>query len=168
MARRKKFGELTPRAKARAYAAGGKFQLSKQQVARRYNAGTYNPFARRDPMMRVPAELRDKPLQISETGQITVNWLAAAESNMLSLLADPGGVKFNEATILENVARASEKVQRVMALATVSELTELASIQKPEDAPDDMPFDLTGAEIFYVKISQKTGKHEWYNIFWYH
>lgn len=168
MSRRKKFSELSPRAKARAYAAGGRFTLSKQQVARRYNAGTYNPFARGDPLMRVPAELRDLETKITPGGTVYIDWAKSAETNMLSLLEEPGGVKFNAAKIREHVARAPEKVQRVMAMATVSELSELASIQKPEDAPDEMPFNLDGADIFYVKISQKTGKHEWHNLFWYH
>jgi hypothetical protein len=166
MAARKKFGELTARAKARAYAAGGRFDLSKRAVAARYNAGTYNPFARKDPLMRLPAEYRSEPV-ITEAGTYTVDWRALAVTNITYHLQDNSGGKFNPGRVRENVARAPEKIQRIMARASMHELSELAHIQNPTFT-GEIPFNLDAWQIGYITISQKTGEHEWHNLFWYH
>lgn len=166
MARRKKFSELSPRAKARAYAAGDRFDLTKPQVARRYNAGTYNPFARKDPLMRLPAEYRSGEPIITPEGRVDVDWRALARQNISRHFEDRGG-KYSPERVRENVARAPEKIQRIMARATSDELIELAHVQNPLFT-GELPFNMDAWDIGYITISQKTGEHEWHNFFWYH
>jgi hypothetical protein len=156
----RKFSKLSPAARSRAARAGQEYGLTRRQVRERYNRGTFNPFARSDPSMRVPAEYRSQAVRL-ENGQIGVDWAALAQQNMISKLGDY--FKWSEDRVVANIDRASPHVQRVMAMASESEIIELAYIQSKTEAESiEMPYDLLPDDIGYYKDG------EWRNIFWYH
>lgn len=156
----RKFGSLSAAARSRAVRAGQEYGLTRRQVRERYNRGTYNPFARTDPRMRVPAEYRSQAVRL-ENGQIGVDWAALAQQNMSGRLGDY--FKWSEDRVVANIAHASPEAQHVMAVATEDELIALAYIQTPGEAEGlQLPYGLTADDIGYY------ANGEWRNIFWYH
>lgn len=158
----RKFGNLSEAAKHRAVVAGQRYGLSKRAVAERYNRGTYNPFARGDPLQRVPKEWRRFANRF-EDGSVGVDWAEAAQANMLSLYGDY--FKWSEDRVVSNIDHASEATQRAMAMATADEIMQIALIQTEAEAialQGQLPFDLKAKDFGYTRNG------EWRNIFWYH
>lgn len=156
----RKFGRLSPAARSRAARAGQEYGLTRRQVRERYNRGTFNPFARNDLTMRIPAEFRSQPVRF-ENGQIGVDWAALAQRNMLSHMGDY--FKWSEDRVVSNIDHASREVQRAMAMATEDEIVEIAYIQSKEEAEGlQLPYGLSADNIGYYQNG------EWRNIFWYH
>lgn len=165
MAKRKQWGDLSKDARDRAASiAERRFGLTRRQVRERYNRGSYNPFARGDPLQRVPAEFRGQAVEVAP-GQIGVDWSALALQNMTRHLGD--FYKWSEDSVVENLSHASDELLRVIATATTDEIMEFAFIQNPEERYA-LPRGLSVDEIGYYVIGKKSGKPEWVNIFWYH
>lgn len=171
MARARRWSDLSKTAQERAARIGKeRFDLTHEQVRRRYNRGTYNPYARGDPLLRVPLEFRHE-VDFDEQGRPVVDWAALAKQNMMRTFG-PGGrygerIKWNEFQVERNIDRAKEPVLRIMARASESELEEIAFIQNPsEDIA--LPGELTMEDIGYYVRGKKSGEREWINIFWYH
>lgn len=154
MAKRRTFGQLTKRSQERALRAGDEYGLTRKQVRDRYNRGTFNPFSRTRPQLRVPTELRE----FTPTGE--TDWKAAALANLRYHLSDY--FKYEDYAVLEAVDRASEDVLKAMALMSEGELIALAHVQDESEFLPNLPRGLTTADIGYYK------NHEWHNIFWYH
>lgn len=166
----KKFGDLPKAARERAYAIGERrFGLSKSAVRNRYNRGTYDPYARKEPEKRIPKEFRGQMIVTSEG--LDVNWEALARQNISRMIGPDSGseyYKYNDAQVREHVAMASTEVQRAMALATIDEFMELAFVRNPDEAVP-LPFGLTVRDIgYYVDSKKHPGQREWINLFWYH
>lgn len=156
----RKFGKLSPAARSRAARAGQEYGLTRRQARERYNRGTWNPFARSDPSMRVPAEFRSQAVRL-ENGQIGVDWAALAQQNMISRMGDY--FKWSEDRVVSNIDHASSQVQHVMAVATEDEIIEIAYIQSKAEAEGlQLPYGLSADDIGYYQDG------EWRNIFWYH
>lgn len=173
MAKRKSWGDLSPRAKQRAYAAGARYELTHRQVSRRYNAGTYNPFARANPELRVPAELRSAA-GVGAGGQIEIDWEQAAYNNYHRLLGpgSPKGesYKYNASTVRANVEYASHAVREIMAFATESELRAWGRPQ-PDANGEPPPLEAWDALPPYIRLEEigfRDSGGSWNNIFWYH
>lgn len=166
MARARRFGKLSRASRERAARAGAEYGLTRRQVRERYNRGTFNPFARSNPDLRVPREFRNQP----RTGGGGIDWSDAALANMERHLGMY--VKYNDFNV---IARAedvyphkSQQVLRVIAQASENELLSWASVQDVNGAPPDidafpnLPAGLTVDDVGYYT----NGK--WNNIFWYH
>lgn len=138
------------------------YGLSRKQVRDRYNRGTFSPFAR-DPLKRVPTEFRRQAIR-TPTGQVTVDWPAAARANMRAQLGDY--YKWNDKEVARNLSHANETVLRAISMATEDDLVSIAHIQNPLEAVD-LPFGLSITDIGYF-TEGKDGRMEWINIFWYH
>lgn len=159
MAARKQWGDLSKRSRDRAARiAKQRFGLERDQVRRRYNRGTYNPYARGDPLKRVPAEFRSQAVEVAP-GQVEIDWPALALQNMHRYLGDY--YKWSEDSVVEHLSHASTEVLRVMATASEDEIMEFAFIQNPEDR-FVLPRGLSVEDIGYYRNG------EWHNIFWYH
>lgn len=158
----RKFGSLSKRAREQAVRAGSEYGLTRRQVRERYNRGTYNPFARKDPLQRIPREYRESA--VSEAGTVAVDWKEAAERNYYRLLGpgSPQGetFKYNHDTVIYNVQHASDAVARAMAMATEDELRQWASLQPLPDGTSPIP---DADELGYYDSGGS-----WNNIFWYH
>lgn len=156
---RRQFGDLSKSARDRAARAGREYGLNRRQVRERYNRGTFNPLARKDSPLRVPAELRREAV-ITESGEISVDWEALALTNMQNRLGDY--FKWNMFAVVENISHSTPAVLYAMAMATEDELMQFAFVQSPdEDA--QLPYGLTPRDIFYQDDNGK-----WINPFWYH
>jgi hypothetical protein len=163
MSKRRTFGQLTKRAQDRALRAGKRYGLEHKQVVDRYNRGTFNPFSRTRPQLRVPTELRR--FTPPDTG--VTDWREAAIANMKYHLSDY--FKFNRFTILENIdAHAPQEILKIIALASEGELIEFALVQEEDADSLSLPHGLTKADIGYFVQGKKSGKPEWVNLFWYH
>jgi hypothetical protein len=171
-ARARRWGDLSKSAQERALRiAKDRYDLTENQVRKRYNRGTYNPYARSDPLLRIPLEFRHEPLY-TEQGELTVDWGALAKQNMTRVFGPASRygerIKWNEFQVEKNIDRASEKVLRLMAQASESELEEIAFIQNPSENVA-LPGTLKMEDIgYYVGSKKKPGEREWINIFWYH
>lgn len=161
----RQFGSLSKAARDRAARAGAQYGLTRRQVRERYNRGTYNPFARQDPLQRIPPEFRGEA-SLTPGGQIVVDWDALALTNMNAIFgeASPYGerIKWNEFTVMTNIANMPERVVRVMAMATEDEMYEFAYVRS-RDENVRLPYGLTAADIFW---QDENGS--WRNAFWYH
>jgi hypothetical protein len=163
MSKRRTFGQLSKRAQDRALRIGDGYGLSRKQVIDRYNRGTFNPYSRTRPQLRVPSELRR--FTPSDTG--ITDWRAAALANIRYHLSDYW--KFNNFTVTENVdEHASPELLKIIALASEGELIEFALVQEEDIDSLELPHGLTKADIGYYVHGKKSGKPEWVNIFWYH
>lgn len=152
--RKRSYGQLSARAKARADRAGEVYGLTHEQVRRRYNRGTFNPFARANPELRVPREYR----QFTDNGE--TDWREAALANVRAKLGDY--FKYNDDSVVYEVyTQASEDALRVMAMASEDELIAYARIQDANGLPPSLPKGLADSMGYYTN-----GK--WNNIFWYH
>jgi hypothetical protein len=177
MAKRKQFGKLSKSSRDRAARIGREqWGLSRDQVRDRYNRGTFNPFARANPELRVPREYR-RAAGVNEAGQIVVDWEQMAYLNYNDLLGpgSPKGetYKYNPRTVQDNLSRTTETVWRIIALATESELRAWASIQPDANGngPGD-PYVFLGFPVAAGITMEDLGYYDrggsWNNIFWYH
>jgi|SRR5215469_1181299 len=175
MAARKKFSQLPKAARDRAARIGKEeYGLSRRQVRERYNRGTYNPYARKDPMLRIPGEFRRHVIE-EPGGQIVVDWRTLAYNNMRNMFGPGNDIgerhKWND-DVVYNTAHyvMSDRAAQLVALATKSELEAWAGVQPflngpPADGSDafpGLPADITMDDIGYYRDG------DWYNIFWYH
>jgi hypothetical protein len=135
--------------------------MTAKEVQERYDAGTYDPFASEDLLMRVPEEFRLNAIRF-ESGEIGVDWRGAAFTNMDAQLGDDPEWSFYSVT--DNINHASEHVQRAMAMMTADELRSIAAIQSPASVTD-LPYGLKIEDIGYYR--GKTRKSQWINAFWY-
>ncbi len=171
-ARARRWGDLSKSAQERAARiADQRYGLTREQVRRRYNRGTFNPFARGDPLLRIPAEFRHEAVY-NEQDELVVDWGALAKQNMARVFGPSGRygerIKWNEHTVERNIDHAGESVLRLMAQASESELEELAFIQNPSESVA-LPGELKMKDIgYYVGSKKNPGEREWINIFWYH
>jgi hypothetical protein len=174
--RRKPFRELSPRAQARATRiAETRYGILGGELQRRYDAGVYNPFARGNPLLRIPEEYREYA-QEEESGQITVDWSDAAYDSMHRLERLEDVKEYNDARVQFHVySIADTKVQQRMAWMTTDEIRAMASIQvsdlplEQEDYENTrLTYDLSFDDIGYMSHSDKTDQNEWNNVFWYH
>lgn len=161
MPKRKRFGDLSKKARERAARAGREYGLSRAAVRARYNRGTYNPLST-DPVKRLPRELQDLA---DEEGN--VDWAQLAEDNFIDKLGDY--VKFNEDAVIENLhGYGNERLWRVVAMATEDELYGWAFVQPVNgQAPErsafyNLPSGLSVSDVGYYT------NDKWNNIFWYH
>jgi hypothetical protein len=166
--RARHFSDLSKAAQERALRIGyERYDLSREQVRRRYNAGTWNPYARGNPRLRIPTEFRKE----LDPDTFEPDWEELAKRNMTRAFG-PGAptgerYKWNEFQVETSLAYASDKVLRVMASATVGELEELAFVQSPSESVA-LPRGLNMEDIGYYITGPKSGVPEWINIFWYH
>jgi hypothetical protein len=93
-------------------------------------------------------------------GRVTVDWKAAALSNMTSQLGDY--YKWNRAAVIGQLEHANTATLRAISMATEDELISIAHIQNPNEDVD-LPHGLTIDDIGY-----RNDNGEWINIFWYH
>lgn len=176
MAKRKTFGQLTPRARSQAVNAGSQYGLTRKQVRDRYNRGTFNPFARAEPELRVPREFRGAAGE-GPGGQIVIDWQVAAYNNYWSKLG-PGSPKgetyqWNEFAVTAHTQDAPEAIQRLMALASEDELRAWSAPQANANGEFSLDqFELAGLPpiagltINDVTYLDDNGRKQ--NIFWYH
>ena len=136
--------------------------MTAKEVQERYDAGTYDPFAREDLAMQVPEEWRAHAVQF-ESGEIGVDWRSAALTNLSAHLSDDPEWSFY--SVSDNIDYASEHVHRIMAMMTADELRAVAAIESPESVTD-LPYGLTIEDIGYRR--GKTHRAQWINAFWYH
>lgn len=157
MAKRRTFGQLSKSSRERAVRAGEVYGLSRKQVRDRYNRGSFNPFARTRPELRVPQEVRQ--YQSPASGEI--DWKEAALANVRYHLSDY--FKYEDFSVVEQVyEHASPEALKAMALMSEDELISLAHVQDQSEFLPNLPRGLTTKDIGYYK------NHEWHNIFWYH
>lgn len=168
----KGFGSLSKESRDRAARAGSEYGLSRSQVRGRYNRGTYNPFARADPMVRVPREYRPHTEVIN--GKPVTDWQQAAYENYNKHVGpgSPKGetFKYNRYTVAENADHASEAIARLMAMASESELRAWASAQ-PDANGNPPPIEAFPGLPPGIKIGDlgyRDSGGSWINIFWYH
>lgn len=157
MAKRRTFGQLAKSSRERAVRAGETYGLSRKQVRDRYNRGTFNPFARTRPQLRIPVEVRE--YRSPTTGEI--DWREAALANIQYHLGDY--YKYDRGVVQEQIYdHASEDALKAIAMMTEDEIISLAHVQSQYEFLPNLPRGLTTADIGYYK------NHEWHNIFWYH
>lgn len=137
--------------------AGEVYGLSRKQVRDRYNRGTFNPFARTRPELRIPKEIRN----YTEPTTGEVDWREAALANVRYYLSDY--FKYNDQNVVSAIYDyASPEALRAMAMMSEDELISLAHVQDESEFLPDLPRGLTTRDIGYYR------NHEWHNIFWYH
>ncbi len=146
---------------------GERYNLTRKQVRDRYNRGTFNPFARARPELRVPREFRPHELTSGD-----VDWREAALANVRRHLSDY--FKYNDHNVVSNVYtysshtlqqvidKASLKALQVMAAASEDELISIAHVQNEAEVIENLPRKLTIKDIGYKR------RGEWGNVFWYH
>jgi len=164
MAKARSFGQLPKNARDRAARIAKRdYGLTRRQVRERYNRGTYNPFARGDPLLRIPRELRRYAERTNEG--IEVNWEEAAIGRMSAFFKDYYG--YSADTVAYNVSQASDDVLRYMATASEDEIRDMASIQPDVNGhnPDfmDIKWPVKDEDIGWTDA-----KGKWHNNFWYH
>lgn len=168
--RRKQFHELTSLSQHRArVTAERRYGILSDELEQLYNTGKYNPFARGDPLMRIPEQYREYAYTDEETGEIKVDWSQPAYASMYRLRDLPDVKSYNDETVQFHVfVMASEKVQRIMALMSTDEIREMARFQTAPGEDVELPSDMIVDDITYYQGSDISGQDEWHNIFWYH
>ena len=173
----KRFGDLPKKSRERAALIGRtQWGLTREQVRGRYNRGTYNPFARGNPELRVPREYRSAA-GVTESGQIVIDWEQLAYQNYNDKLGpgSPKGetYKYNRFTVADNLSRTSETVLHIIAMASEDDLRAWASVQPDANGngPDSQDAFLgfpAAAGVTLEDLGYHDDSGNWINIFWYH
>jgi hypothetical protein len=160
--RKRRFGELSKRARDRAARAGREHGLTRRQVRERYNRGTYSPFAR-TPEKRVPREFRR---YTDDTGK--VDWREAALDKMRTTFSDY--YQYSDDSVVYYAENMPIEAARLIVMSTEAEMLHWGSVGQPDKTTGEPPpienWNLPGGITLNDVSVYVNG--EWNNVFWYH